>query len=264
MPGRLEGRVSFITGAGSGIGEAGAKLFAREGATVVVAVADAVAERVDATVAAIREQGGRAIGRTVDVADRPAVFEAVHATVDELGALDVLWNNAGIGRGAGTPLEDIRPEDWELVLSVNLTGVFSAMQAAIPHMKRRRTGSILTTSSVSGIKAFVPGGAPYTATKGAVIALTKLAALELAPFNIRVNCIAPGRVRTNMGEGIELPPDDPFGMRQWKPPRPTPVTDATRDAEPEEIAHTALFLVSGEVGPMTGTVIAHDGGVTSR
>lgn len=262
MPGKLDGRVAFITGAGSGIGEAGSLLFAREGAAVVVA--DVAPARVEATVAAIEAEGGRAVGRTVDVADPAAVRSAIDGVVGELGAIDVLWNNAGIGLGGGTPLEDIRSDHWERVLAVNLTGVFAAMQAAIPHMKRRRAGSILTTSSVSGIKAFVPGGAPYTVTKGAVIALTKLAAYELAPFNIRVNCIAPGRVRTNMGEGLELPPDDPFDLRNWKPPIPEPITDATRDAEPMEIARTALFLVSDDIGPMTGAVIAHDGGVTSR
>jgi 3-oxoacyl-[acyl-carrier protein] reductase len=112
--------------------------------------------------------------------------------------------------------------------------------------------------------AHIPGRAPYTASKGALISLTRLLALELAGFNIRVNCIAPGRVRTNIGANRQPAPDpSPFGI-EWTSPTPTPETDATRIADPMEIAHTALYLVSDEVGPLTGITIAHDGGRSTR
>ena len=258
--GRLTGKVAVITGAGSGIGEAGAHLFAREGARVVVA--DLHADRVEATVTAIREAGGTATGSVTDVADRASVEAMVDAAISDQGTIDILWNNAGIGTGAGTPIEQIAVEDWLRVVDVNLNGVFYAIRAVLPHMKARRSGSILTTSSICGMVAFVPGGAAYAATKGAVIAITRVLALELAGFNIRVNCIAPGRVRTRIGEGATHPDGNPFAI-DWPLPIPHPQTDATREAEPIEIAHTALHLVSDEVGPLTGTTITHDGGITS-
>lgn len=258
--GRLDGKVAVITGAGSGIGEAGALLFAAEGASVVVV--DAVATRVEAVVAAVRTGGGEAVGCTTDVSDYAAVCAMVETAIGVYGNVDVLWNNAGIGRGTGTPLEEISLEDWHAVLDVNLSGTFYAMKALLPHMKARRAGAIVNTASIAGLAAFAPGRAPYTASKGAVIALTRLAALELAAFGIRVNCIAPGRVRTNIGEGVTLSDGDPFKLG-WKLPIPTVETNATRIAEPIEIAHTALYLVSDEVGPVTGATIAHDGGATA-
>jgi 3-oxoacyl-[acyl-carrier protein] reductase len=260
--GRLAGKVAIITGAGSGIGEAGALLFAQEGAKVVVA--DVQQARVESTVAAIRDAGGEAIGTTTDVSRLEDVQAMVDGAIEAYGQIDVLWNNAGIVRGFHTPIEDISVETWHEVMAVNLDGVFYALKCAIPHMKARRRGAIVTTASVAGLAAFVPGRAPYTASKGALIALTRLLALELAAFNIRVNCIAPGRVRTNIRENPgPMPADNPFGI-DWSLPRLDPETDATREAEPIEIAQTALYLASDEVGPLTGTTIVHDGGATSR
>jgi NAD(P)-dependent dehydrogenase (short-subunit alcohol dehydrogenase family) len=260
--GRLAGKVAIVTGAGSGIGAAGALLFAAEGARVVVV--DSVAERVDATVAAVRAAGGDALGCTTDVSDFQAVGATVEATLAEYGRVDILWNNAGIVRGFGVPLEEISVETWHEVIDVNLNGTFYALKHVIPHMKARRSGAIVNTASIAGLVAYIPGRAPYSASKGAIVALTRLAALELAAFNIRVNCIAPGRVHTNIGaDAPSRPAHNDFGI-EWTPPVPHPETDATRAAEPIEIAHTALYLVSDEVGPLTGATISHDGGAASR
>jgi 3-oxoacyl-[acyl-carrier protein] reductase len=258
--GSLDGKVAVITGAGSGIGAAGATLFAGEGARVVVADVDAA--RAAATVAAIESEGGRAVVCVADVAEAEDATRMIDDALTAYGRVDILWNNAGMARGAGTPLEEISIADWQLVLNVNLSGVFYAMKAVIPHMKQRRSGSIVNTASIAGLIAFVPGRAPYTAAKGGVISLTRVAALELAGFNIRVNCIAPGRVRTSMGDGLVIPEGNPFEI-DWAPRVPRPATDATREARPEEIARTALYIVSDDVGPLTGAVIAHDGGATS-
>jgi 3-oxoacyl-[acyl-carrier protein] reductase len=132
-------------------------------------------------------------------------------------------------------------------------------------MKSRRSGAIVSTASIAGIVANGPGRAAYTASKGALLALTRLLALELAGFNIRVNCVAPGNgVNTNINAGSpHAPVHSPFGI-DWACPTPEPITGATRSATPMEIAYTALYLVSDEVGPVTGITIAHDGGRTSR
>jgi 3-oxoacyl-[acyl-carrier protein] reductase len=260
--GKLDGKVAIITGAGSGIGEAGARLFAREGAAVVVA--DVVAERVGAVVDAIAAAGGEALGSTTDVSRLDDVEAMVDAAIAAYGRIDVLWNNAGIVREIWTPIEEIPVDTWHEVLGVNLHGVFYCLRCVIPHMKAQRRGAIVNTASIAGLVAHIPGRAPYTASKGALVSLTRLLALELAGFNIRVNCIAPGRVRTDIrGSNPERPAENRFGL-EWSQPEPAPVTDATRVAEPEEIAQTALYLVSDDVGPLTGVTIAHDGGRTTR
>jgi 3-oxoacyl-[acyl-carrier protein] reductase len=261
--GRLDDKIAIITGAGSGIGEAGAQLFARECATV--AVVDMVEERVDAVVEALRASGAEAIGCVADVSDLAQVSAAVDRVVDAYGRVDVFWSNAGIVRGRYTPMEEFPVELWQQVLDTNLNSFFYGIKCVVPHMKRQRKGAILSTASVAGLVANVPGRAPYTASKGALIALTRLLALELAGFNIRVNCVAPGPTRTNIHAGrAPAPEPSPFGMEWPDALAPRPVTDATRRAEAAELAHTALFLVADEVGPLTGITIAHDGGRSSR
>jgi 3-oxoacyl-[acyl-carrier protein] reductase len=254
--------VAIITGAAAGIGDAGARLFAQEGAKVVVA--DVSEAGIDATVEAIEAAGGAALGVKADVSRLEDVQAMVEATMRTYGRIDILWNNAGIVRGIYTPLEEFSVEDWHAVLGVNLHGVFYGLKCVIPHMKAQRKGAIVNTASIAGLIANIPGRAPYTASKGALVALTRLLALELAGFNIRVNCIAPGRVRTNINAGGgEAPAESRFGV-DWTYPFPAPETDATRPAEPAEVAQTALYLVDDEVGPLTGITIAHDGGRTTR
>jgi len=225
---------------------------------------DVVQAAVDETVAAVTSAGHEALGCLTDVSRLEDVQTMVDATVRAYGQVDILWNNAGIVRGIYTPIEELPVETWHEVLGVNLHGVFYGLKCVIPHMKARRQGAIVNTASIAGLVARIPGRAPYTASKGALIALTRLLALELAGFNIRVNCIAPGAVRTNIRAGLPTEPDEsPFGV-EWASPILLPVTDATRPAEPIEIARTALYLVDDSVGPLTGITIAHDGGRTTR
>lgn len=260
--GRLDDKVALITGGAAGIGRAGAELFAQEGAIVVVVdINEELAQSVaDAIVAA----GGQAIVRVADVKDPTKVADVVEDVISTFGRIDILWSNAGISRGAYSPIETFDIDLWREMIEVNLNSFFYLVRAAIPHMKQRRAGVILTTVSIAGLVAHVPGRAPYTASKGALIALTRLLSLELAGYGIRVNAIAPGRVRTDIHKH-QAPAlvEDPFGV-QWENPVPLPQTDATRPAEPEEIAQTALYLADDRVGPLTGAVIVHDGGRTVR
>jgi NAD(P)-dependent dehydrogenase (short-subunit alcohol dehydrogenase family) len=260
---RLKDKVAIVTGAGSGIGKAGVQLFSAEGAKVIVVDVDE--SRVRETVRSIVDSGGTALGSVTDVSDPADVASMVALAIEAYGQVDILWNNAGTIQGIYTPFEDITDEMWHRTLAVNLHGVFYTLKQVIPHMKQRRRGAIINTASVAGLVAHIPGRAPYTASKGALISLTRLLALELSGFNIRVNAIAPGNVHTSVLENSPpAPRDSPFGFDWVAPNRPTPVTDATRVAEPAEIAQTALYLACDEVGPLTGTVIAHDGGRTSR
>jgi 3-oxoacyl-[acyl-carrier protein] reductase len=261
--GRLEEKVAIITGSGSGIGESGAHLFALEGATVVVV--DILEERVAAVVEAIHRDGGKARGIVTDVTDLEQMTAMAEETLEAFGRIDIFWSNAGIVRGRYTPAEEFSVELWQQVLDVNLNSFFYGLKAVVPQMKKQRKGVILSTASVAGLIANVPGRAPYTASKGALIALTRLLALELAGFNIRVNCVAPGRTRTNIhANRAPAPEPSPFGMEWPDPITPLPETDATRRAEPIEVARTALYLVSDDVGPLTGITVAHDGGRSSR
>jgi 3-oxoacyl-[acyl-carrier protein] reductase len=260
--GRLDNKVAFITGAGSGIGKAGAELFAQEGAKVVVV--DVNRESAHSTVNGIIAAGGEAIALLVDVKNVAQVDEAVAQAISTYGKIDILWSNAGISRGAYSPIETFDIDLWHEMIDVNLNSFFYLVRSAIPHMKRRRAGVILSTVSIAGIVAHVPGRAPYTASKGALIALTRLLSLELAGYGIRVNAIAPGKVKTDIHKHhAPAAAEDPFGVH-WENPAPLPLTDATRPAEPAEIAQTALFLADDRIGPMTGAVIVHDGGRTSR
>src|SRR5438270_8374641 len=191
---RLQGKVALIPGGGSGMGRASCRLFAREGARV--AVVDRVAEAGEETAALIRHDGGDATFVEADVADAGAVEGMVAATVDTYGRLDVLFNNAGI-EGPSVDLLDYGEDDWARVIAVNLTAVYRAMRAAIPHMISQGGGVILSTASVAGLVGLARSSA-YSAAKAGVIGLSRTVALEYGPQKIRVNCICPGFVATPM------------------------------------------------------------------
>src|SRR5438270_4922 len=191
---RLRGKVALITGGGSGMGRASCLLFAREGATVaVVDRADAAGEE---TVRLIGDEGGAASFIHADVADAADVERMVDTTVQTFGRLDVLFNNAGI-EGPSVDLLDYGEDDWARVIAVNLTAVYRAMRAAIPHMISQGGGVILSTASVAGLVGLARSSA-YSAAKAGVIGLSRTVALEYGPQKIRVNCICPGFVATPM------------------------------------------------------------------
>ncbi len=251
---RLEGRVAWITGAGSGIGRATALRFAQEGARVLVADVDG--DALQETVQAIKDAGGEAVGVTGSVTDRGDVEQMVQAALDSFGKLDILINNAGINRdGLVVKIKDdqvklMGDDRWDPVLEVNLKGTFLCAQAAAVPMIRQRYGRIVNTSSIGALGNV--GQANYAASKAGVIGLTKTLALEWARFGINVNCVAPGATKTRMTAGI--PEKIMEGLIAKIPHR--------RLAEPEEIAAAHLFLVSDDANYITGQVLFVDGGIS--
>ena len=243
---RLEGRVVLVTGAGSGIGEATARRFAQEGATVVVNDVDIALARPVA--AGLQHGGARALSVAGDVTKRADIEAMIHHVVGEFGRLDVLVNNAGINRDAMS--HKMTEEQWDLVLTVNLKGTFLCAQAALPRMREHGWGRVINTSSVGSLGNI--GQANYAASKAGVIGLTRTLALEYAKYGITVNCVAPGPVMTRMLAGV------PEAIRE-KIVAKVPIG---RIARPEEIAGVHAFLASEDAAYITGQVIFVDGGIS--
>ncbi len=252
---QLGGKVAVVTGAGRGIGRAIARRFAAEGATVIVA-ARTVADG-EATVALIEQAGGEARFIPADVSQDAEVRNLVAETVRAHGRLDALVNNAGIS-GPGKPLEETSEVEWDRVIDTNLKGCYLGMRYAIPHLRAAGGGAVVNLSSVLAEQT-LPGCTAYTASKAAIIGLTKATALEVGRDGIRVNCILPGSTDTPMmweglteAERIDIEPA---------------VADAAplgKVGRPEEIAEVALFLVSDASSFMTGAAVRVDGGLLTR
>lgn len=243
--GSFKGKVVLITGAGRGMGRVEANLFAERGASVVAC--DILEEEGDGVAAEIRSKGLDARFVPLDVTSAAGWAEAVARTVRSLGRIDVLVNNAGIltRRTVAT----YEPADWRRVLDVNLTGVFLGLQAMTPVMIGQRGGAIVNIASNAAFSGH-PDPA-YTASKWGLRGLSRTAALEFAPSGIRVNCVCPGLVRTDINSGAALV---------------QPMIDMTplgRSVEPMEIAATVAFLASDEAAMITGEEIVVDGGFTS-
>ena len=243
---RLEGRVALITGAGSGIGEATARRFAREGAIVVVNDVDIELAR--PVVTELQKEGARALSVAADVTKRADVEAMVHHVVAEFGRLDVLINNAGINRDAMS--HKMTEEQWDQVLTVNLKGTFLCAQAALTQMREHGWGRVINTSSVGSLGNI--GQANYAASKAGVIGLTRTLALEYAKFGITVNCVAPGPVMTRMLASV------PEAIREKIVAR----VPTGRIARPEEIAGVHAFLASEDAAYITGQVLFVDGGMS--
>lgn len=247
---QLEGKVALITGGASGIGRATALLFAREGATVVIA--DVNPETGQQAVQEIMREGGRALFETVDAKVAEDCRRVVARAIRELGRIDVLFNNAGIIRRA-TILE-LSEEDWDRVMDVNVKAIYLLSREVIPHMEKQGAGSIINTASGWGLA----GGAKaavYCASKGAVVLLTKAMAIDHGP-RIRVNCICPGDTDTGMlrSEAAQLGEDSrEFLAGSAKRP-------LGRVGKPEEIAQAVLYLASDASSFVTGTALVVDGG----
>ncbi len=250
---RLKDKVAIITGSGSGIGKAAALIFAREGAKVVVA--DINESSAKKTVEEIEAKGGEAIPVQVDVTDESQVKQMTQAAKEKFGKLDVLFNNAGM-QNIGTVLE-VAEEDWDKVFEVNVKSVLFCSKHAIPLMTENGGGSIINVGSVAGVVG-VPKLAAYCAAKGAVIALTRNMALDLAAQKIRVNCIVPGTTLTPLIQEL-LKTDDTEEKRQARLAK-YPIG---RFGHPDEIAAAALFLASDEASFSTGSALHVDGGMTS-
>lgn len=247
--GRFDGKVAIVTGGASGIGAAFARRLHGEGAAVMIADLDA-----DKGAALAGELGERASFRVVDVADAAAVSDLVEACAARFGGLDILFNNAGIGCFGMTP--DLSIADWHRVVAVNLDAVFYGCRAAIPHMRKRGGGAIVSTASASGMAGDYAFTA-YNAAKAAVINYTRSLAIDHAHENIRANAVCPGPVETPiLMTGVDAIP----GLKaEWEA-----VVPAGRFARPEEIAAVAAFLASDDASYVTGVSVPVDGGLTAH
>jgi len=249
---RLDGKVALITGAGSGIGRASARLFAREGARV--AVVDLDEARAKETAREIEQAGGQALALAADVSRAADNEAAVRETVRRWARLDVFFANAGVPQRP-TPVENVDEATFDRIMAVNVKGVFLGVKAAAPVMKRQKAGVILVTASTSAIRPR-PGVQCYSASKGAVVTLVKSLALELAPFAVRVVAIAPVATETPMlPTFMGKTAVDEEGRARYVATIPL-----GRLNRPEDIAGAALFLASDEAAMMTGTCVEVDGG----
>lgn len=248
----IAGKVALVTGAGSGMGRATAYLFADEGAHV--ACCDLNGETAEETAAAIREAGGSAYAWTLDVAEQAAVQRAVGEIAGRFGGLDILVNNAGVSIHAPIDAEDYEAR-WQQAVAVNITAHTATIRAALPSLRQCESGGrVVNIASTEGLGA-TPGISPYTATKHAVIGLTRSLAVELGKEGITVNCICPGAIRTGMTEKYPEEAKQKFARRR---------IPNQRYADPEEVAHATLSLVLPAASYINGVALPVDAGLTIK
>jgi NAD(P)-dependent dehydrogenase (short-subunit alcohol dehydrogenase family) len=251
---RLKGKAAIVTGGGSGIGRAIALAFGRQGAKV--AVIGRRQNALDQVVEELKQTGCEALAMTCDVSKDADAKAVVSAAEDKFGTINALVNNAGIL--SVSTIETVSEEDWDRLMATNLKGPFLMSRAALPSMRRAGGGSIVNVASVLGLVAMKQRAA-YCASKGGVTLLTKAMALDHAHENIRVNCICPSIVETELVQGLFAETDEGRKLREAR----IDTLPLGRFGKPQDIAELATFLVSDESSWMTGTAIPIDGGLTA-
>jgi NAD(P)-dependent dehydrogenase (short-subunit alcohol dehydrogenase family) len=252
---RLAGKVAIVTGAGSGMGRSAALLFAREGATVVASDIDAA--RLEAVVAEAKAAGGEMIAVVGDIAKREDAEALVERAIEGFGKLDILVNNAGI-MDMMEGVANFKDETFERVFAVNVYGPFVTTRAAVRHMKERGGGAIINVASVAAVTG-ASAGAVYTASKHALLGMSRNTAYAYAPFGVRTNTLIVGGVETNIMAGADPAKFDHEALAQygrWHAANP-------RTLKPEEVANLMLFLASDEASGVNGAEVAVDAGWTA-
>jgi NAD(P)-dependent dehydrogenase (short-subunit alcohol dehydrogenase family) len=248
--GRLDGKICVITGAGGGMGREAALLFSEEGARVCVADVNLEAAQ------GVASEARDAFAQQVDVADEASVKAMMDATVERYNGIDVLYNNAGISPNDDASVLDTSVDAWDRVQAVNTKGVFLCCKHGIPHLQQRGGGSVINVASFVAILGAATSQISYTASKGAVLSMTRELAVQFARENIRVNALCPGPVETPLL--LSIFGDDPAALERRRTHWPM-----GRLAKPREIVNGALFLASDESSYVTGSTFLVDGGLTA-
>jgi NAD(P)-dependent dehydrogenase (short-subunit alcohol dehydrogenase family) len=251
----LKDKVALVTGGGSGLGKAAAQILAREGAKV--GIVGHTADEAQAVADQIKKDGGEALVALADISKPEEMARAVKQVVDQWERLDIVFANAGIN-GVWAPIEDLTPEDWQKTINTNLNGTFYTIKYATPHLKKQG-GSVIVTSSVNGTRIFSNTGATaYSSTKAAQVAMTKMLALELAKYRVRVNVICPGAIESEISENTEKRNVEKVKIPVEFPEGSMPLTGG-KPGKAEDVGELVLFLASDASKHITGTEIWIDG-----
>ena len=244
---RLENKIAIITGGGTGIGLSCARLFCQEGAKVVI-----LGRRKNRLEDAVREIGESVLAVPGDITRDEDIHRLVETAITAYGKIDILVNNAGIF--TGSPLHEMKDNEWDRVLDINMTSVFKLTREVLPQMIRRKSGSIVNISSILGLVA-APDTSAYNVSKGALNQFSRSVAVEYGPSGIRSNAICPGLIATEMTGDLM---SDKDLMREWSKNYPI-----GRFGQPEDVAQACLFLASDESSFVTGAILPVDGGYTA-
>ncbi|EUB98437.1 3-oxoacyl-(acyl-carrier-protein) reductase [Rhizobium sp. CF080] len=253
----LKSQVALVTGAGSGIGKAAALKLAAGGAKV--GLLGHTRAEIEETAQEIEKTGSEALMLEADVSDEKQMREAVGLLMEKFGTLDIVVANAGIN-GVWAPIDDLKPEEFDRTIAVNLRGTYLTLHLTVPHLKAQGAGSIVVVSSINGNRTFTtPGATAYTATKAAQVAVVQQLALELGKHHIRVNAVCPGEIETNIGENTNLRHEEETAIPVEWPEGQVPITDG-KPGKSEDVAEVIAFLASDRSRHVTGTPIYVDGG----
>lgn len=255
--GFLNGKVALVTGAGSGIGKATALKLGREGACVVAM--SRTRNEVETTAAEIEADGGRAMAAVADVTDDAGMKALVEATVERFGRLDIVVANAGIN-GVWAPIDDLKPDEWDKTIAVNLRGTYLTIHHAVPALDAAGGGAIVVVSSINGTRTFTtPGASVYSVTKAGQLALVQQLSLELGKRNIRINAVCPGAIESQIADSTIKRQSEKSGIPVSFPEGDIPLTGGAK-GKAEDVADVIAFLVSDASRHVTGSPIWIDGG----